>query len=362
MLGMVIAAAAGSVPAVQALGQCIFLPMLMIGGVAVRLSSLPDWALHVSAFFPGRYAVEALQNSATGGGLRDSGFALAALAGMAVAAGIAAAALFRWDTARPMRSGRKRGALALALALWLLVGAAAEYRGEALAPAREADPDLKIGVSDILRPKATPPLTPADTVNPVAAPSPSPDAPPRPEPTQAASPVPRITPSPTANAPAWSLVTASDFAQVAFERLPPDTGLVSPIAPVGDTPDPLVAEQLEKIGAALESWPPAAVDDPVQRVRNHLYVLAVPDLLRVEGLERHLPRLVLQRLRRDVPERDLAKLLYWIATHPQDGDDAAVRQLGSLGLPDVTGPTRTVRTRVMVYAFKFLGRLTGDLQ
>ena len=44
---------ADNVPAVQALGQCIFLPMLIIGGVAVPLASLPDWAQHLSAFFPG---------------------------------------------------------------------------------------------------------------------------------------------------------------------------------------------------------------------------------------------------------------------------------------------------------------------
>ena len=68
--GMVIAMLVDNVPAVQALGQCIFLPMLMIGGVAVRLESLPAWAQHISAFFPGRYAVEAMQRSATGSGAR----------------------------------------------------------------------------------------------------------------------------------------------------------------------------------------------------------------------------------------------------------------------------------------------------
>ena len=50
--GMVIAMLVDNVPAVQALGQCIFLPMLMIGGVAVRLESLPSWAQHLSVFFP----------------------------------------------------------------------------------------------------------------------------------------------------------------------------------------------------------------------------------------------------------------------------------------------------------------------
>ena len=65
-LGLVIAMMADNVPAVQALGQCIFLPMLIIGGVAVPLASLPDWAQRLSAFFPGRYAVDALQACVTG--------------------------------------------------------------------------------------------------------------------------------------------------------------------------------------------------------------------------------------------------------------------------------------------------------
>ena len=60
-LGLLIAALADTVPAVQALGQCIFLPMIMIGGVGVPLTALPDWAQHVAGFMPGRYAVEVLQ-------------------------------------------------------------------------------------------------------------------------------------------------------------------------------------------------------------------------------------------------------------------------------------------------------------
>src|SRR5688572_24179250 len=69
-LGLVIAMLADNVPAVQALGQCIFLPMLIIGGIAVRLEALPEWAQHLSAFFPGRYAVDVIQASVSGDGLR----------------------------------------------------------------------------------------------------------------------------------------------------------------------------------------------------------------------------------------------------------------------------------------------------
>src|SRR6185503_4893877 len=73
-LGLVIAMMADTVPAVQALGQCIFLPMLIIGGVAVPLATLPDWAQRLSSFFPGRYAVETLQACVTGNGLGAAQF------------------------------------------------------------------------------------------------------------------------------------------------------------------------------------------------------------------------------------------------------------------------------------------------
>src|SRR5690606_34348321 len=65
-MGMIIAMVARTVPAVQALGQCVFLPLLMIGGIAVPVASLPEWAQTLSAFFPGRFAVSALQAASTG--------------------------------------------------------------------------------------------------------------------------------------------------------------------------------------------------------------------------------------------------------------------------------------------------------
>src|SRR4029077_10295776 len=96
-LGMTIAMLVDNVPAVQALGQCIFLPMLILGGVAVRLESLPVWAQHLSSFFPGRYAVEALQRCFTGAGISGTGFDLMALLLTGLAAAIAAVGMFRWN-------------------------------------------------------------------------------------------------------------------------------------------------------------------------------------------------------------------------------------------------------------------------
>jgi hypothetical protein len=307
--GMVIAMLVDNVPAVQALGQCIFLPMLMIGGVAVPLQSLPAWAQHISAFFPGRYAVEAMQLSATGSGLCGAGFDLLALALMGAGAAIAAMAMFRWDKALAPR----RGWLALALGVWLAVGVMAEIRGSVTV---SAVPDTRdVGTAK----------------NYASAPSVS----------------------------SWQEVTDADIDGIAFDRLPSDEGIISPVSRSDETPDLVLQPQLDRIRDALPGWAPGNVADPVQRTRNLLAIAAVPDILQMEQVERFVPRLVFARLQAVIPPRDLPKILYWIAMHPDDGDDNAIRQLDDLGLPQVSGPTKPVRGRIMLYAFKLLGRVTS---
>jgi hypothetical protein len=157
--------------------------------------------------------------------------------------------------------------------------------------------------------------------------------------------------------PDWEAVTPADFDTIAFDRLPPDSGIIAPIAAPDETPDPTVAYRIANIDAALERWPPGMVADPVQRVRNWLSVLAVPDVLQMEQMEKFLPPLVFRHLREMFGDPDLAKLLYWVAMHPDGGDDTAMRHLDALGLPAISGPMRKPRARVMLYALKFLGRL-----
>ena len=118
-LGLVIAMMADTVPAVQALGQCIFLPMLIIGGVAVPLASLPDWAQRLSGFFPGRYAVETLQACVTGDGLGAARFSALALVVIGLAGCVAGAKMFRWDSAQRFATAPGKGWVAVALAAWV---------------------------------------------------------------------------------------------------------------------------------------------------------------------------------------------------------------------------------------------------
>ncbi|MBA2587329.1 MAG: ABC transporter permease [Alphaproteobacteria bacterium] len=315
-VGLVIAMLVDNVPAVQALGQCIFLPMLIIGGVAVRLESLPNWAQHVSLFAPARYAVEALQLSATGAGLSRAGFDLAALLLIGAAGAVAAGAMFRWDRAFIPR----RAWLLLAVGMWVAVGVAAETRGRATVSA--VSDTREVG-------------TARDYV--AAAPKPQ-----------------------TASA-SWKDVTQSDIDGIDFKRLPADEGIIAPLSRGDEAPDPAILPTLDRIRDAMPGWAPGTVSDPVQRARNLLGIAAVPDILQMEQVERFVPRLVFARLQAVIPPRDLPKILYWIALHPDDGSDAAMHQLDAFGLPDITGPTRPVRGRVMLYAFKLLGRLAGPL-
>jgi ABC-2 type transporter len=141
-LGVLVAAVADDVPSVQALGQCLFLPMIMLGGVGVPLTVLPAWAQAIAGFMPGRYAVEVLQRCFSDPrGLAGAGFSLVALLVIGAAAGAVGARLFRWDAGRHL--GRSAwGWVIAALLAWAVVGAAAALTGR-LAPVGPGEGDYE---------------------------------------------------------------------------------------------------------------------------------------------------------------------------------------------------------------------------
>ena len=402
-LGLVIATLADNVPAVQALGQCIFLPMLIIGGVAVQLTSLPEWAQHLSAFFPGRYAVEAMQTSVTGAGLGVMRFSLLALAAdragrirrrhpdvplgcrSSVSSSAAARRGSRWRSPRgPPSACSPRPAAASApspsspstrrrrspMSAWCR---AATPRRRSRNPHHQR---LARRRARHRRPTRRRPAPPPKHRAPMPAgrrPSRC-RKPPAPQP-RAATPPPAAAngkppaqpsttgpPEPLLPEPAsWQQVTPAHIEEVMFERLPSDSGVVSPIARADEPMEPELETELEEVRTRLVTWAPARVADPVQRVRNLLYVAAVPDVFQIP-LERYVPHVVFERLQGDVPKDDLIKILFWVATHPAGGDDSAVDDLRSAGIP-VNGPgdMEQARERVMLYALKLLGRLVGKI-
>jgi len=142
----------------------------------------------------------------------------------------------------------------------------------------------------------------------------------------------------------------------------PDAGVITPIAPSTEEPGPGTAESVATLAEALPQWMPGSTTDPVQRVRNLLYVAAVPDLLMMDT-ERYVPAVVYQRIQAQTERSDLIKILYWIALHPFDDDDRAVDEMGSLGLPPASATNaEDVRARAAVYGVKLLGRLLGRIE
>jgi ABC-2 type transport system permease protein len=341
-LGLVLAAMADNVPSVQALGQCIFLPMLIIGGVAVPLDSLPVWAQRVADFFPGRYAVESLQACFTGPGISSSGFDFVALVLIGASGFFAGAKMFRWD-AQQRFAARGKVWLVTVLAAWGLIGVMAEagIRNHKTPPQPS---QAALPAAIVPAPQVVPPVV-SNTPKPVA-------------------PTGEVKPqaTPPHQSTVWQDVTVEEINQnTDFRLLPSDDDVVAPIARKDVAPPPDIADQLNTLKMALPDWAPGNAADPVQRVRNLLFVAAVPDVSRAEILESYVPQIVFDQLEKDFPRDELIKLLFWVAVHPSSGDASAATQVDQLGLENFTGDTDTLRERVSVYGLKLVGRLIGKI-
>ncbi len=315
-LGLVIATLADDVPAVQALGQCLFLPMLIIGGVAVPLTGLPSWAQHLSAFLPGRYAVEALQAGVTGRGLGDAWFSLLALGLTGVAGCLTGTKLFRWDAQQSFRASGGKCWLAPALAAWVAVGVLAEWRGRVVVAVAAGPPPLAAELP---------------------APPPQPDA------------------VPSAPEPPWTKITTRDIESLDY-RVPPDNGVVTPIAPAEEESAEFLREQVDSVSRLIATWPPGSEGDDLDRVRHLLCLAAVADVLQLP-VERHLPRVVYRHLADTYPRENLIRILAHIALHP--GEGPITDSLSYFGIEGAVGDAMILRERAYLYAIKFLARLTG---
>ena len=354
-LGLVIAMLANTVPAVQALGQCVFLPMLIVGGIAVPLGSLPAWAQRASAYFPGRYAVEAIDAAVIGPGIGAARFAVLSLLIISAAAVLAGARLFRWDSQHRIERAAGYSWVGVALAAWVAIGVAGEWRQDT--------PAARAGISGGdrgpespepgLEPTSDAPKPEARTSMPEPrAPKPQPPVS-RPE-ARGPGPEPR---GASREPPRWQGVTRADIDRdIVFGALPPDSGIVTPIAEPGEAPDPNQEGLLEHLRKTLPAWKPAQVDDPLQRARHYLYVAGVADIQQLT-LERHIPLVVFERLQAEIPREDLIRVLYWIAMHPEEGSVSALEGLRPLRLDDQGVDVEEVRNRVAIYAAKLLQRL-----
>jgi ABC-2 type transport system permease protein len=213
-IGLVIAALADSVPSVQALGQCVFLPMILVGGVGVPLAVLPGWAQQLAGFMPGRYSVAALQWAVSGEtGPVGYGFALLALASVGLAATAVGMLLFRWDSGE--RAGRQqRLGAGLALAAWLGVGILAATTGR---------------LQTILQPGYE-----------------------------------------------WQNISDTQIAGITYDDLPGDNDFITRLAP--PLPKPPESARLEAFAARLDNWSGAAGNNPGEAIRHFVCLASIADL------------------------------------------------------------------------------------
>ena len=124
-LGVLVAAVADDVPSVQALGQCLFLPMIMLGGVGCPWPPSPDGRRGSRSFMPGRYAVQVLQRCFSDPrGLAGTGFGLLCTRRHRRGCRRRGDELFRWDAGRHL-SRSAWGWVGAALLAWVAVGAGA---------------------------------------------------------------------------------------------------------------------------------------------------------------------------------------------------------------------------------------------
>jgi ABC-2 type transport system permease protein len=296
-MGLMIAMLAGAVPAVQALGQAIFLPMILIGGVGVPLRVLPGWARILAGYLPGRYAVEALDASYLPGGtgLAGSRFALVALIVIGVAACVAGSRMFRWDSEQKVEAGAKVW-IVFALAAWAGVGVFAQYSGRSGVRVESAIP----------------------------------------------------------KAP-WEEITTAQIASVSFAGLTPDDSDIAPIEANMAGLSAASKARVGYIGQLLLTWAPGQVNDPVQRVHDLLYAASVFDIDE-DPDEGAIGRTILDYIRKEAPGDDLEKILTYIIKNPDSGSVITkVPELGAQG--EIAGDA--ARDRSAMYATKLLERIVG---
>jgi ABC-2 type transport system permease protein len=324
-----------SVPAVQALGQAIFLPMIMVGGVGFPLRTLPVWAQHVAAFLPGRYAVEALQSCAVETsqrqGLHGAGFQLLALTIIGISGCFAGAKLFRWDAGQKLAPSA-RAWIVPALASWAVVGILAEASGKAVV---YRPPNPQVVTATPTTPASRPTTSIAST-----------------EPIPATMPIGTTTAPAIAPAP-WQAVTPAQIKAITYDDLEPDSGAVTPVLDSLDGLDEDAKKRIEAFTEKLNDWQPGMDPDLPQKLRNFLSVAAVADLLQDEQ-EAAFPYVIFDKLKFDVPATDLSKALTYIILKPDEG--RVLTSAMDLGINGEADEAR-VRERVTAYAKKLLYRV-----
>ena len=157
----------------------------------------------------------------------------------------------------------------------------------------------------------------------------------------------------------YKKVTQKQIDAITYEDCEDDDGVTFPFFAnferVGDSEDrkKSFAEWKEK----LEKWDCLNEEKTGQKVRNFISVMALVDILQME-YEGETPKILFERMKKDIPKADLIKAAAYVALKPDEG--TVVEKSKDLDIEDGAAEDR-VRERLAVYAKKVLGRLIGKL-
>ena len=145
-----------------------------------------------------------------------------------------------------------------------------------------------------------------------------------------------------------------------FTRLPPDSGVVTPIAPLDEEPDQQIAAQLDKMRLALPSWEPGQVPDPGAARPQLLFVAAVPDVFQMQDLERSCRSSSTTTDSGGASRKRTSSRSSIGSPRTRSMETtSAVDELRPLGFINGPADMDQTRDRSRVYAVKLLGRITG---
>lgn len=372
-LGLVIAMVADNVPAVQAMGQAIFLPLIIIGGVGVKLENLPHWAQHIASFFPGVYAVKALQLCQDGDGLSKAALQLLSLTVIGVAALFAGTKMFRWDVGQKLTRSAKAWVAAAVLA-WGAVGLTAEvidWRTQPPPRIAAARP-RQLKLSELVNPTENViaqivlnrGLAAARSVDQRALVArllgPGSEAMANSVPTTlpATAPAVAVAPAAAGGKLPWEKVTKEQIESVTYDDLPDDNSTNTPLAPDLNGLDDDGKKRMDNFGDALSDWAPGKVEDIPQRIRNLLSICAVADIAE-DPNEAHIPYIVFNYLKGSMPKEQLIHALTWVILNDREGTVLTnVKDIKELAL-DAEVQEDNARERMTLYGKKLLFRLLG---
>jgi len=155
---------------------------------------------------------------------------------------------------------------------------------------------------------------------------------------------------------AYEAITDAQIDGITYNDLPGDNEFVTPLAPPFKNSGDRAA--VDEFAAKLKAWAPGHLDDAGQSIRNLVCVAAIADVSQ-DTREGKIARVVFDELQARFEQDQLRHALAWIILCPDDG--TVINNVPELGLRRHP-PQITIRSRSVLYAEKFLGRVLGKIR